>query len=121
MDLTSYLRRIGSIPRVGTFRIALAAMLLIFAAIVLSLLPQKSMMVDDAIHMPSGYSYIETHDFRLNQEHPPLLKMLSGLGLMHIRPELPLDSEGWKKAEESGDPADGTDTFCTDFFQRNRD
>src|SRR5690348_11506755 len=119
MDLTSNLRRIRSISRVWTFRIALAAMLLGFTAIVLTLLPQKSMMVDDAIHMPSGYSYLETHDFRLNQEHPPLLKMLSGLGLMHVRPELPLDSEGWEKAEEPGDPDDGTNTFCEDFFQRN--
>ena len=115
------LQLINSLPQVGIFKIALAAILLIFTAIVLSLLPQKSMMVDDAIHIPSGYSYIETHDFRLNQEHPPLLKTLSGFGLMHLRPELPLDSEGWQKAEEPGDPDDGTNTFCLDFFQRNRD
>ena len=79
------------------------------------------MMVDDTIHIPSGYSYLQTHDFRLNEEHPPFIKVLSAIGLEHVRPELPFDSPGWSKAEEPGDPDDGTDTFCGDFFRRNAD
>src|SRR6266404_1781410 len=109
------------IPRVWLYRIALLGLLVAFALLGLSLLDRKSMMVDDVIHIPSGYSYLTTHDFRLNEEHPPLLKMLSGIGLEHVRPELPLDSKGWSRAKEPGDPKDGTDTFCRDFFQRNAD
>jgi hypothetical protein len=99
--------------------IALVAMLLVFAAIVLSLLKQKSLMVDDAIHIPAGYSYLITNDFRLNQEHPPFAKLLSGLGLALVQPELPLDSESWQSAAQPGDPDDGASQFAEEFFNRN--
>ena len=99
----------------------LGVLLIAFVLLDLSLLERRSMMVDDVIHIPSGYSYLKTYDFRLNEEHPPFIKVLSGIGLEHVRPELPLDSEGWSKAEEPGDPDDGTNTFCGDFFHRNAD
>jgi hypothetical protein len=116
---SKFLLAARALPKVRFARIALIAMLLIFAIIVLSLLRQKSMMVDDALHIPSGYSYVITNDFRLNQEHPPFIKILSGLGLYRVRPELPLNSEGWQQAEQPGDPEDGTDSFSEDFFNRN--
>jgi predicted membrane-bound dolichyl-phosphate-mannose-protein mannosyltransferase len=34
---------------------------------------------DEAVHLTAGYSYLATHDFRLNPEHPPLLKELAAL------------------------------------------
>lgn len=71
------------------------------------------------MHSPAVYSYVMTNDFRLNQEHPPFIKLLSRLGLLSVRPELPLDSEGWQKAEEPGDPDDGSASFEEDFFNRN--
>jgi len=37
--------------------------------------------VDEIAHIPSGYSYVKYHDFRLNPEHPPLAKALSGVSL----------------------------------------
>ena len=98
-----------------------AILLVAFVLLELSLLERRSMFIDDVIHIPSGYSYLKTHDFRLNEEHPPFIKMLSALGLEHVQPQLPLDSEGWSKAEEPGDTDDGTDTFCGDFFHRNAD
>ncbi|MEP7074748.1 MAG: glycosyltransferase family 39 protein [Acidobacteriota bacterium] len=100
---------------------ALASLLVAFVLLELSLLGRRSMMIDDVIHIPSGYSYLKTHDFRLNEEHPPFIKALSAIGLEHVHPELPLDSEGWSKAEEAGDPDDGTNDFCGDFFHRNAD
>ena len=107
------------LPRVWFVRITLVAMLVIFTIIFLSLIRQKSMFIDDSMHIPAGYSYVMTNDFRLNQEHPPFIKLLSGMGLLLVRPELPFDSEGWQKAEEPGDPDDGTTTFEEDFFNRN--
>ena len=109
------------IPRAWLYRVTLVVLLAAFLIIELSLLDRRSMMVDDTIHIPSGYSYLKTHDFRLNEEHPPFIKLLSALGLTHVQPELPLDSEGWSKAAEPGDPDDGTNTFCSDFFHRNAD
>ena len=96
-------------------------MLIAFVVLELSLLNRRSMMVDDTMHIPSGYSYLKTLDFRLNEEHPPFIKVLSAIGLEHVQPELPFDSDGWSKAEEPGDPDDGTNTFCGDFFHRNAD
>lgn len=97
----------------------LGILLVAFVLLELSLLDRRSIFIDDVIHIPSGYSYLKTHDLRLNEEHPPFIKALSALGLEYVQPELPLDSEGWSKAEEPGDPDDGTDTFCGDFFHRN--
>src|SRR5580700_4606841 len=43
---------------------------------------QKSPVVDEPPHIASGLSYLETHVFRANLQHPPLLKELSGLFLL---------------------------------------
>lgn len=40
-----------------------------------------SLTVDESPHIASGYSYVITGDYRLNPEHPPLLKFLSGLSI----------------------------------------
>ncbi|HPN54854.1 MAG TPA: glycosyltransferase family 39 protein [Candidatus Moranbacteria bacterium] len=36
---------------------------------------------DEVAHIPASYSYVTQHDTRLNPEHPPLIKFLSGLPL----------------------------------------
>jgi len=66
---------------------------------------QETQIWDEAIHIAAGYSYLKTGDYRLNREHPPLAKLLSGAMLLPLDPELPLDSEAWKKADgvEFGD------------------
>jgi len=43
---------------------------------------------DEAVHLTAGYSYLATHDFRLNPEHPPLLKELAALPI-YLRYHLP--------------------------------
>ncbi len=46
-----------------------------------------SAIVDEIAHIPAGYSYLHYGDYRLNPEHPPLIKDLAGLPLqfMHLR------------------------------------
>ncbi len=39
---------------------------------------------DEIAHIPSGYSYLKYHDYRLNPEHPPLAKAISGTLLQFI-------------------------------------
>jgi hypothetical protein len=94
-------------------------MLLAFLIVSLLLLQQKGLFIDDSMHMPAGYSYLLTHDYRLNQEHPPLIKLLSGLGLLRVRPQFPFDSPGWQQAATPEDPEDGMTRIEEAFFERN--
>ncbi len=43
---------------------------------------------DEGVHLTAGYSYLATHEFRLNPEHPPLLKELAALPI-YLRYHLP--------------------------------
>jgi hypothetical protein len=56
---------------------------------------------DETTHLPSGYSYLATGDFRLNPQHPPLIKLLAAIPLLPLRPEMNLDDPAW-----SGKPTD---------------
>ena len=96
-------------------------MMLAFALVHILLLRQKGLFIDDAVHMPAGYSYLITSDYRLNQEHPPFIKLLSALGLTVVRPRLPLDSPGWQQATQPQDPENGMEKIEERFFDINAD
>jgi hypothetical protein len=87
----------------------------------LLLIREKAPFIDDSIHIPAGYSYLLTHDFRLNQEHPPLIKLLSGLGVWATHARFPFDSPGWQQAATPRDPEDGMQKIAGAFFQMNAD
>ncbi len=50
-----------------------------------------SAIVDEIAHIPSGYSYITTGDYRLNPEHPPLIKDLAAVPLLFLNLKFPYD------------------------------
>lgn len=82
--------------------LALAALCL---AVVLQAVPsmrQKSLTYDELAYVPAGATYVETGDFRLNQEQPPLMKLLAGLAMAPLDPQLPLEAESWTSALEVG-------------------
>jgi Dolichyl-phosphate-mannose-protein mannosyltransferase len=56
---------------------------------------------DEGIHLSAGYAYLTRSDFRWNQEHPPLAKLLSALPLLIFHPELPVNAESWRKLDET--------------------
>lgn len=69
-----------------TFALAFLIMLAMFLVALFSSkgafgLPGDSGTVDEVAHIPSGYSYVEYADFRLNPEHPPLAKVIAGVPL----------------------------------------
>ena len=35
---------------------------------------QESATMDESAHIPAGYGYVKYLDYRLNPEHPPLVK-----------------------------------------------
>src|SRR5881409_1311597 len=60
---------------------------------------ESSQTSDEAVHIAAGYSYLETADFRLNPEHPPLIKEWAALPLLLLRLQFPWGPL-WDQAEE---------------------
>lgn len=72
-----------------------AALLLLFTILTLTSMSQKSVTNDEALHIASGYSYITLHDFRMNPEHPPLIKSLSALPLLFLDISIDTSHNSW--------------------------
>ncbi len=60
---------------------------------------ESSQTSDEAAHIAAGYSYLETADFRLNPEHPPLIKEWAALPLLLLDVQFPWGPL-WDQAEE---------------------
>jgi hypothetical protein len=58
---------------------------------------KDSAIVDEVAHIPAGYSYLHYGDFRLNPEHPPLIKALAALPLQFMHLAFPLSDPSWTK------------------------
>jgi hypothetical protein len=63
-------------------------------------LPKLSATSDEIVHLPAGYSYWTTRDFRLNPEHPPLAKLIAALPLLFLKPHVDMNSHEWIAADE---------------------
>ena len=63
---------------------------------------QKNVTFDECDHLPAGYSYVAFGDFRLNPEHPPLVKALAGLPLRFMKAKAKADTNDptWKNRQE---------------------
>lgn len=57
---------------------------------------RDSAIVDEVAHIPAGYSYLRYGDYRLNPEHPPLIKDLAGLPLQFMKLKFPDQLPAWK-------------------------
>src|SRR5262245_33811507 len=60
---------------------------------------ESSQTSDEAAHLAAGYSYLKTGDFRLNREHPPLIKEWAALPLLLINLNFPWGPL-WEQGEE---------------------
>src|SRR6059036_36287 len=89
-------------PRAAAAMILAAAALVAFVALAMGDLLTNSPTSDETAHLAAGHSYLVTHDYRLNPEHPPLAKMFAALPLVGMR-VWPL---------RFSDPADGTRAFA---------
>ena len=63
-------------------------------------LRHKSMTFDELAYIPAGYSYVTTGDYRLNPEHPPLTKLLAGLALLPLEPDLDTEHASWAASDQ---------------------
>ncbi|MEX2145218.1 MAG: glycosyltransferase family 39 protein [Candidatus Spechtbacterales bacterium] len=76
----------------------LAAFILLssMAVIMLYEATTHSTIVDESPHIVAGYAYVAEKDYRLNPEHPPLIKMLSALPLAFQDINFPFESSAWQ-------------------------
>lgn len=54
-----------------------------------------SATMDEMSHIPAGYSYLAQKDFRINPEHPPLIKDLAAVPLLSLDLNFPKDHSSW--------------------------
>jgi hypothetical protein len=67
---------------------SLIPVLLVVAFVLLSFFSQthKSVTVDEFCHFPSGIYHLQTADWRMNHESPPLIKCLMAIPAMFLHP-----------------------------------
>ena len=56
---------------------------------------QDALTMDEQSHIGAGYSYLSQQDFRINAEHPPLIKDLSAVPLLFLDLNFPLEDAAW--------------------------
>lgn len=56
---------------------------------------RESQTIDEGVHLAAGYSYWRTGDFRMNPEHPPLLKLLASVPLFGLPLQNPAALPAW--------------------------
>jgi hypothetical protein len=79
-------------PRVW---ILVGALIAIFMAENIYEMRRQSCSSDEVVHLPAGYTYLVKRDFRLNPEHPPLLKELCALPLLFMQPKVDFSDPNW--------------------------
>ncbi|MCI0657126.1 MAG: glycosyltransferase family 39 protein, partial [Acidobacteria bacterium] len=76
-------------------RIPETALLIVLLALTLvlpvALMRRKSATFDEVAHLPAGYSYLTTGLFKINPQHPPLIKEICALPLLFMDLKMPVD------------------------------
>ena len=55
----------------------------------------ESATFDEVAHIPAGYSYLTQQDYRINPEHPPLVKDISAVPLLFLNLNFKTDTPVW--------------------------
>lgn len=56
-----------------------------------------SAVTDELAHIPAGYGYVTQLDYRLNPEHPPLIKAIAALSSwIIVHPRFPTETSAWQ-------------------------
>lgn len=81
--------------------IVLAISFLLIASIKLA--NDDALTFDEVAHIPAGYSYVSELDYRLNPEHPPLVKVLSGIPLLFLNLNFETTHKLWSEVNQWGE------------------
>jgi hypothetical protein len=66
------------------------------AALMVNASLKESATMDELAHIPSGYGYVKYFDYRLNPEHPPLVKAIAAIPLLFQKLNFPTDRSAWQ-------------------------
>ncbi|MDD5547478.1 MAG: glycosyltransferase family 39 protein [Candidatus Pacebacteria bacterium] len=75
--------------------IILAAFVGMASVLMIGASRSDSAVMDELAHIPAGYGYVKYNDYRLNPEHPPLVKILSATPLAFQNLNFPTDKASW--------------------------
>ncbi len=85
--------RIGGLRGASGLRwrygVAVAALLLVLLTELLLSTRQMSKTIDESAHLYAGYEHWRAHDFGVNPEHPPLVKMVAAAPLLGMQLKQP--------------------------------
>lgn len=81
--------------------VIVVVMVIVSATLMLNAARTDSAIVDELAHIPAGYSYVKYLDYRLNPEHPPLVKALAAFPLLFQNLNFPLQSFSWTNETNS--------------------
>lgn len=77
--------------------LAACAILAIMFLLMLGSVWNDSAIIDELAHIPAGFGYLRG-DYRLNPEHPPLIKTLAAFsGWLFVNPNFPTDTKAWQE------------------------
>jgi len=76
-------------------------LLIITAVLAYTSMVKTSATFDEKAHIPAGYSYLAKQDYRVNPEHPPLVKDAAAFPLLFLNPNFPDEKPVWKNADPS--------------------
>ncbi len=89
----------GGVSRGRLNPVLFALLALIFLQSVL-IMQKDSPTYDESNHVACGYSYLKTGDLRMSLAQPPLARILMALPLLVTRPNLNLNTESWRNADD---------------------
>jgi Dolichyl-phosphate-mannose-protein mannosyltransferase len=94
----------GSRPALGGWRphAIAGALLATMAVLMFTSIHDDVITVDEQPHIGAGYSYLVRADFRMNREHPPLMKDLAAVPLLFMNLRVPWDDTAWQRGDEWG-------------------
>ncbi len=72
----------------------------IFFVIAVMSMRHHSATSDEVAHIPSGYTYWKYFDYKINPEHPPLIKLWATLPFLFLDPALPSDPGYWERGDQ---------------------
>jgi len=80
------------------YKLILISLLFLTFLILISAAKKDSLTTDESVHLFAGYTYLTRGDFRLDPEHPPLLKEIGAWPLLFFgNLKIPIDGL-WDKA-----------------------
>ena len=72
-----------------TAELICSVVLVVMALNYFAVISRKTLTNDENYHVPAGYYHLVFGNYQVNPEHPPLVKMISALPLVLLRPTAP--------------------------------